>query len=721
MLQFTIRTCCFLFALLVSVDATSARQPNFIIIFCDDLGYADIGPFGAKHHRTPNIDRMAHEGMRLTSFYSTCGVCSPSRSSLMTGCYPKRVGLHENEKGQWVLFPGNQRGLNPEETTIAEILKQQGYATAIVGKWHLGDQREFLPTRQGFDSYFGIPFSNDMGKMDRPIKMYPPTPLLRNETVIEREPDQRYITQRYTAEAVRFIETNRDKPFFLYLPHTMPHVPLGVSDRFRGKSRGGLYGDVIEEIDWSTGRILEELRELELDSRTLVVYTSDNGPSPRATGSALPLRGRKHQVFEGGMRVPCIVWGPGRVPAGRVCSEVATSMDLYPTFARLAGADLPPDRVIDGRDIYALMTCEPEAKSPYEAFFFHDGRGRLRAVRAGAWKLHLGAKPALYNLKSDIGEESSVAADEPETVERLRRLARQFEQELLKSRRPVGIDTGYASAPGIPVTVGEAKAADGLKVAYEVRGKGDVALVFIHGWASDRTYWHMQLDECSSEYRVVAVDLGGHGQSGSDRKAWSIEGLAGDVQAVTEKLGLKRWILIGHSMGGPVSLAVAGRTPGRTIGIVGVDTLHDAEFKYDKEVNDRMLDQFEKNFAGMMSGAVRTMFRSQADPAVVEWVTRKASSVSVPAVLAIARSASDLDLERLFSEARVPIRCINSQPGTPGTQETKTETNQKYADYKAVLIENTGHFPLLERPRRFNALLRGVLKELVEHALASEE
>ena len=213
MLDFMLRSSSLLLVLLFTVHASQARPPNFIIIFCDDLGYADIGPFGAKHHRTPNIDRLAKEGMRLTNFYSTCGVCSPSRASLMTGCYPKRVGLHENEKGQWVLFPGNQRGLNPSEMTIAEVLKQKGYATAIVGKWHLGDQREFLPTRQGFDSYFGIPFSNDMGKMDRPITMYPPTPLLRDETVIEQEPDQRYITRRYTTEALRFIDTNPRSDF----------------------------------------------------------------------------------------------------------------------------------------------------------------------------------------------------------------------------------------------------------------------------------------------------------------------------------------------------------------------------------------------------------------------------------------------------------------------------------------------------------------------------
>ena len=265
---------CLIIALNVHSLADEPKaQPNFIVILCDDLGYADIEPFGSKNHRTPNIAQMASEGMRLTNFYSTCCVCTPSRASWITGCYPKRVGLHESERGQWVLFPGNRRGLNSEETTIAEVLKSAGYATSIIGKWHLGDQPEFLPTRHVFDSYFGIPFSNDMGKMDRPAKHhYPPTPLLEDEKVVELEPDQRLITRRYTERALQFIEENRDKPFFLYLPHSMPHWPQYSSKLYAHKSNNGAWGDSVEEIDWSTGKILEKLKELGIDDNTMVIF-----------------------------------------------------------------------------------------------------------------------------------------------------------------------------------------------------------------------------------------------------------------------------------------------------------------------------------------------------------------------------------------------------------------------------------------------------------------
>ena len=261
---------------------SAAEKPNFILIFVDDLGYSDIGPFGSKLHRTPHLDRMASEGRKLTSFYVTANVCTPSRSSLMTGSYPRRVGLDENEKGQWVLFPGNQEGLHSNEVTLAEALKDVGYKTACVGKWHLGDQRAFLPTRQGFDSYFGIPYSNDMGHDSRkePYR-YPPLPLLRMEDVIEEEPDQRLITKRYTEEALRFIEESKDSPFFLYLAHTMPHWPQYSSEKFAGRSRNGKWGDTVEEIDWSTGQIFAKLEQLGIDRSTLVVFTSDNGGATR--------------------------------------------------------------------------------------------------------------------------------------------------------------------------------------------------------------------------------------------------------------------------------------------------------------------------------------------------------------------------------------------------------------------------------------------------------
>ena len=408
--------------------AEAARKPNFIVIFCDDLGYADIGPFGSKNHRTPNIDRMAAEGMKLTNFYSTCGVCTPSRSSLMTGCYPKRIGLHENEKGQWVLFPGNQRGLHPNEVTIAEILKQQGYATAIVGKWHLGDQKEFLPTRQGFDSYFGIPFSNDMGKLDRPVTIYPPTPLLRDETVIEMEPDQRYLTERYTEEALAFIETNKDQPFFLYLPHSMPHWPQYASHDFSGQSANGPWGDAVEEIDASTGRILKQLKELGIDKNTLVIFTSDNGGATQHGAVNHPLRGGKGSTWEGGQRICCVARWPDHIEAGSACDELAVTFDLLPTFTALAGGHLPSDRTIDGKNISQLLSGDSQ-ESPHDRFFYYF-RGELNAVRSGKWKLFVKrrprrnrpgklAEPELYDLSADIGETTNVAKQHPEKVAEL--------------------------------------------------------------------------------------------------------------------------------------------------------------------------------------------------------------------------------------------------------------------------------------------------------------
>ncbi|MCA9213896.1 MAG: sulfatase-like hydrolase/transferase [Planctomycetales bacterium] len=418
----------FAFLSSIAVPAIANSKPNFIIIFCDDLGYADIGPFGSENHRTPNIDRMASEGIKLTSFYSTCGVCTPSRSSLMTGCYPKRVGMHQNENGQWVLFPGNKRGLNPNEITIAEVLKGQGYATAIVGKWHLGDQPEFLPTRQGFDSYFGIPFSNDMGKIDRPIKMYPATPLLRNETVIEMEPNQRYITRRYTDEALSFIEANKDEPFFLYLPHSMPHWPQYSSEDFSEKSANKAWGDAVEEIDWSTGRIFQRLKELGIDENTLVIFTSDNGGATHHGAVNKPLRGGKGTTWEGGHRVCCVARWPGKIKPETASSAIAVSFDLLPTFAKLAGGSVPADRVIDGKDISPILFGEAD-ESPHEHFYYYF-QGTLDAVRQGNWKLFVNgrsrgnqenkqAKPELYNLADDIGESKNVIEANPNVVEKL--------------------------------------------------------------------------------------------------------------------------------------------------------------------------------------------------------------------------------------------------------------------------------------------------------------
>ena len=420
---------------------------NFILIFVDDLGYADIGPFGSKLHRTPHLDRMAAEGRKLTSFYVTANVCTPSRSSLMTGSYPRRVGLDENEKGQWVLFPGNQEGLHPDEVTVAETLKQVGYTTACVGKWHLGDQPEFLPTRQGFDAYFGIPFSNDMGHDSRkqPYR-YPPLPLLRMEKVIEEEPDQRLITQRYTEEALKFIEKNRDGPFFLYLAHTMPHWPQYSSERFAGKSMNGKWGDTVEEIDWSTGEILAKLDQLGIDEETLVIFTSDNGGATRHGASNAPLRGGKGTTWEGGHRVCFLARWPGRVPAGTASDELAISIDILPTFAEMAGASVPVDRLIDGKDISALLLSEQPRPTPHLAYYYYF-MTHLNAVRSGRWKLHVarmgGRYPdyepnpvlELYDLSSDIGETRNVVDAFPDVVRHLQALARVAREDLGDGKR----------------------------------------------------------------------------------------------------------------------------------------------------------------------------------------------------------------------------------------------------------------------------------------------
>ena len=370
----------------------------------------------------------------------------------MTGCYPRRVNLHEDHRGGWVLFPRGEKGLNPSEITIAEVLKQAGYATAMVGKWHLGDQPPFLPTRQGFDSYFGIPYSNDMGHDSRKEPhRYPPLPLLRNEQVIEREPDQHYITQRYTEEAVKFIEANRDGPFFLYLPHTMPHWPQYASERFAGKSQNGKWGDAVEEIDWSTGVILDKLKELGIANNTLVVFTSDNGGATQHGAHNEPLKGGKGSTFEGGQRVCNVISWPGKITAGRSCAELITSMDILPTFASLAGAAPPDDRIIDGKDVSNILLDRPDATSPHEAFFYYF-KDRLECVRSGNWKLRVaqarGGKniklPQLFNLEQDLGETTDVAEEHPDVVERLTKLADRARADLGdgnqagKNQRPAG-------------------------------------------------------------------------------------------------------------------------------------------------------------------------------------------------------------------------------------------------------------------------------------------
>jgi len=429
-------------ALLLSACAGLGAQerssPNFILIYVDDMGYGDLGCFGSEKNRTPNLDALAEEGMRLTDFYVASSVCTPSRAALMTGNYPQRVGLHVDERNLCVLFPGGRKGIHADELTLAESLKEAGYATACVGKWHLGDQLEFLPTRHGFDQYYGIPYSNDMVARTGPGR--PQLPLMRDEIVIEAPANQDLLTKRYTEESVRFIREHADEPFFLYLPHSMVHLPLHASDEFRGKSANGIYGDAVEEIDASTGALVAVLRELEIDDDTLILFTSDNGSRGDRGGSNGPLRGRKGQTWEGGQRVPCIAWWPGRIPAGTDCNELTAAFDLFPTFAGLAGARSPE---MDGRDIGGLLRGEAGATSPHDVFYYYQ-MNQLQAVRSGRWKLHLpladkrrnwgkseGEVPLqLFDLVAEISEETDVSAGHPEVVARLTALAERGREAL---------------------------------------------------------------------------------------------------------------------------------------------------------------------------------------------------------------------------------------------------------------------------------------------------
>lgn len=396
-------------------------RPNVILINCDDLGYGDVGCYGSTVHATPHLDRMAAEGMRFTDFYMASPVCSPSRGAMLTGCYPPRIGLGTNQDGGVVLFPGDPVGLSPDEVTIARLLQQAGYATQLVGKWHLGDQPEFLPTRHGFDHYYGLPYSNDMGRQAGRPDRWPPLPLLRDEEVIQQQPDQTALTERYVEECVRFLRGHRHEPFFLYFAQMHVHLPLYAAPRFVAQSRNGRYGACVEAIDWSVGVLLHELESLGIDGHTLVLFTSDNGSRTKEGGSNAPLRGTKATTWEGGMRLPLIARWPGQIPAGSTCRQLATAMDLLPTLAGLAGTREPQDRVIDGRDIGPLLRGEPGAASPHEAFFYY-WKNDLHAVRAGRWKLHLrrGGQSApvreLYDLAADVGETTNLYARHADVV-----------------------------------------------------------------------------------------------------------------------------------------------------------------------------------------------------------------------------------------------------------------------------------------------------------------
>lgn len=468
---------------------STARPPNLVVIFADDLGWGDVGFQGSTTIATPHLDRLAREGVRFTDAYAAAPFCSPSRAALLTGRLPARAGV------PYVLFPAEHTGLAPEEVTLAEVLRGRGYATACIGKWHLGWAREFRPTRQGFEVFFGLPYSNDsnewpVGQPFIQVMGLEPLPLIEGESVVEAPVEQATLTRRYTERAVAFIRENRERPFFLYLPHTMPHIPQYASPEFAGKSKGGLWGDTIEEIDWSTGKILEALRELGLDEQTVVVFTSDNGAAARGGGMAAKggkaanakkagaeagrfpgrsyggsngvLRGGKGGTFEGGVRVPLAVRWPGGIAGGREVTTPVSLMDLFPTFAKLAGAALPEGRIYDGRDLRPYFTAEgrDEPRTIYHYFGY-----QAQAIREGRWKLfvkvdkrpdpvprslwyehqprvfenqhRLLAEPLLYDLEADIGETRDMAKAHPEIVARLTATMAAHEAKLRSTLRPM--------------------------------------------------------------------------------------------------------------------------------------------------------------------------------------------------------------------------------------------------------------------------------------------
>ena len=453
--------------LVTSLVTRAADKPNFIIIFTDDQGYGDLGCFGSTKIKTPNIDRLAKEGRKFTNFMVASPVCSPSRAALLTGCYPKRVSMHQH-----VLFPSSQKGLNPDEHTIADHLKGQGYATACFGKWHLGHHPETLPTSNGFDTYLGIPYSNDMNHPDNKGKPKGGhggmdalwanpgstltkwnTPLMENEKIIEVPVDQRTVTRRYTDKSIEFIKANKEKPFFLYLPHSMPHIPLYVPDDVRDPNPLNAYTNVIEHIDAEVGRIANLLRDLKLDQNTYLIFTTDNGPwlqFKHHGGSAGPLRAGKGTTFEGGQRVPCVMWAPGRIPAGTTCNALCGTIDLLPTIAGLTHTPLPKDKKIDGLDISALLTGSDQ--SPRNEFVYYTSQGALEGLRQGKYKLLIkkGRRPKkapenqrapksqimLFELDADLGEKNNIAEKNPELVAKLGMRMKELDAEITKNQRP---------------------------------------------------------------------------------------------------------------------------------------------------------------------------------------------------------------------------------------------------------------------------------------------
>lgn len=455
-----------IFCVVLLPSQTSAEEatkpPNIVLIFMDDMGYADIGSFGATAYETPNLDRLAKQGRRFTDFVTSSAVCSASRAALLTGCYHRRVGI------SGALFPKAKIGLNADETTLAEICKSKGYATACVGKWHLGHLHPFLPLQHGFDHYFGLPYSNDMwphhpdylpATAKHKRKNFPPLPLFEDNTVVDADvdgDDHAQLTVQYTEKSVAFIKENQEKPFFLYLPHTMVHVPLYVSERFKGKSNAGLFGDVMMEVDWSVGQIMNTIDECGLGDNTLIIFTSDNGPwlaYGDHAGSAAPLREGKQTMFEGGYRVPTLMRWTGKIKPESVCDQLSSTIDILPTVAGLVGADLPKNK-IDGLDISTLLFGDADGQSPRESFYCYYGGGQLQAVRDGRWKLHFphsynsmklgkpgsggvsgkakGSKTELelYDLENDLGETQNVLNQHPDVVDRLKKMGDEARREL---------------------------------------------------------------------------------------------------------------------------------------------------------------------------------------------------------------------------------------------------------------------------------------------------
>lgn len=443
-----IRGVCILLSILFPLALhAESRLPNVVIIFTDDLGYADIGPFGAKGIKTPNLDRMAKQGRKFTNFHVAQPVCSASRAALLTGCYPNRIGIHG------ALGPLAKHGINEKEMTLAELFKQKNYATGMAGKWHLGRPTELLPVHHGFDEYFGLPYSNDMWPSHPEARRgtYPTLPMIEGDKVVDTEitpEEQRNLTTRYTERAVKFIEKNKEQPFFFYLAHSMPHVPLFVSDKFKGKSKRRLFGDVIMEIDWSVGEVLKALKKNGLEENTLVIFTSDNGPwlsYGNHAGSAEPMREGKGTSWEGGTRVPCIMRWPGKIPANTTSDTMLMTIDLFPTIAKVIDAEVPKHK-IDGLDVWPVITSEKAAKNPHKTYWNYYADNQLQGITSGdgEWKLVLphtyrtlagsaGGKdgipikyqnskvtePELYNLRKDVSETKNVASKHPEIVKRL--------------------------------------------------------------------------------------------------------------------------------------------------------------------------------------------------------------------------------------------------------------------------------------------------------------